>query len=400
MSNYRTTVYYKNPDGTHRRVTLRADSRRELERKKQEIKEKEKQGIDLANNDTFGHWSRLWLNNTKLNQGLSNGSQDCYKACVNMLNSEFDNVKFRAIDMNRFQEFINRLSVCNPNTGRPMSARYLRLIRSTAKSIALYASGSHVDGVSAFYNATIPRNAPTNKVTALTEEQIQHVVEFPHEMQLFTMLCLFGGFRRGEALALQWKHVDLEHSTIQVVQSLNWCPNQPVIKAGGKTANAYRTVVVPPVLVSFLKSYKDAQAVYPAPQAYVCHNKEGKPYTAQEFKRRWANYNKALNRRYGNFGTGVDVDSIPDSRLPVKVPPMHTHQCRHTFATLCYLQGLSVIDTMQELGHAHPNVTVGIYTDLKNYHKFDLSEDFKRKLQTSYRIPLNENSSNNIISIG
>lgn len=400
MSNYRTTVYYKNPDGTHRRVTLRAGSRRELERKKQEIKEKEKQGIDLANNDTFGYWSNKWYENTKANQGLSDSQERNYRSMLKLLNSEFGRAKFRYLTMNRFQEFINDLSAKNPHTGKPTSASYLRKLKTTARAIALYASGSHVDGVSAFYNVTIPRNAPTNKVTALTEEQIQHVVEFPHEMQLFTMLCLFGGFRRGEALALQWKHIDLEHSTIQVVQSLNWCPNQPVIKAGGKTANAYRTVVVPPVLVSFLKSYKDAQAVYPAPQAYVCHNKEGKPYTAQEFKRRWASYNHALNRRYGNFGAGVDVDGIPDSRLPVKVPPMHTHQCRHTFATLCYLQGLSVIDTMQELGHAQPAVTIGIYTDLKNYHKFDLSEDFKRKLQTSYRIPLNGNSNNDIIKLG
>lgn len=90
---------------------------------------------------------------------------------------------------------------------------------------------------------------------------------------------------------------------------------------------------------------------------------------------------------------------IPDSKLPVKVSPIHTHQCRHTFATLCYLQGLSIPDTMQELGHAQPTVTIGIYTDLRSYHKFDLSAEFKKKLSTSYRIPLNNDGSNSKVDV-
>lgn len=146
MSNYRTSVYFRNPDGTHRRITLRAETRRELERKKQAIKEKERKGIDLANDSSFGHWAEQWLNNTKLNQGLSKGTEDCYKAAVHMLTREFGNVQFRDLTMNNFQQFINSIAAANPNTGKPTSARYLRLIRSTAKDIALYASGSHVDG--------------------------------------------------------------------------------------------------------------------------------------------------------------------------------------------------------------------------------------------------------------
>lgn len=400
MSNYRTSVYFRNPDGTHRRITLRAETRRELEAKKRELKEKEMKGIDLANDSSFGHWAEQWLNNAKLGQGLSKGTEDCYKAAVHMLTREFGNVQFRDLTMDNFQKFINRIARANPNTHRPTSARYLRLIRSTAKDIALYASGSHVDGANnAFFNVSIPRAAPTKKVVALTERQISMIESFPHEMQVFAMIATFGGLRRGEVLALQWKHIDLKHSLIHVEQSLNWCPNQPVIKEGGKTVNSYRTVAIPPVLVSFLRGYRDGLSVYPAPQAYVCANAEGKPYTQQEFRRRWESYNSALNRKYGNFGAGVDVDEIPDSKLPVKVSPIYTHQCRHTFATLCYLQGLSIPDTMQELGHAQPTVTLAIYTDLRSYHKFDLSAEFKKKLSTSYRIPLNGDESNSKVDV-
>lgn len=397
MSNYRTTAYFKNPDGTHRRVTLRAETRRELEAKKMALKEKEKKGVDLANNSTFGYWANKWLKDRKLNQGLSRGTEDCYRSCVLQLNAEFENVQFRSLTMSRFQEFINSLAECNPKTGRPVSASYLRKIKSVAKSIALYANGSHVDGVTAFYNVAIPRTAPVKKVTALSEDQIQRVVEYPHEMQLFAMIGIFAGLRRGEILALQWKHIDLNHSTIHVVQSLNWTPNQPTVKAGAKTANSVRTVVVPPVLVSFLRDYKNSLAVYPAPQAYVCHNEAGKPYTQSEFRRRWDNYNKALNREYGGF-SDVDVDGV--ATIPMKIEPMHTHQCRHTFATLCYLEGLSIADSMQELGHSSPQMTLSVYTDLANFHKWELSEDFQKKLQTSYRIPLNGSENDRLTNIG
>lgn len=374
---YRTSVYYRNPDGTHKTVGITANSRRELERKKQEIKEKEKQGIDLANNSTFGYWSDKWLNNTKLNQGLSKGTEDCYKSCVLQLNAEFQNVPFRSITMNRFQEFINGLAVSNPKTGKPVSASYLRRIKSVAKSIALYASGSHVDGVSAFYNVTIPRNAPVKKRTALTEDQVHYVETYKHPMQVFAMIATFSGLRRGEILALQWNHLDLDHSKIHVVQSLNWTPNQPVIKEGGKTANSTRTVVIPPILVSFLRDYRNALAVYPSPGTPVCGTEQGKYFTQAQFRRRWDNYMKAL-----------------------QIEPFTPHQCRHFFATLCYLQGLSIPDTMQELGHASPDVTIEIYTDLKNYHKWDLSEEFQQKLKTSYRIPLNGADNHSMIEAG
>lgn len=394
MYKYRTSVYYRNPDGTHKTIGITANSRRELERKKQEIKEKEKQGIDLANNSTFGYWSNKWLKDRKLDQGLSRGTEDCYRSCVLQLNAEFENVQFRSLTMSRFQEFINRLAECNPKTGKPVSASYLRKIKSVAKSISMYASGSHVDGVSEFFDVTVPRNAPVKKRTALTEEQVRYVETFQHPMQLFAMIATFSGLRRGEILALQWKHIDLDRNKIHVAQSLNWTPNQPEIKIGGKTANSTRVVVVPPVLVSFLRDYKNGLAVYPAPQAYVCHNDAGKPYTQSEFRRRWDNYMKSLNMHFGDF-SNCDLSKV--STVPMKISPFTPHECRHFFATLLYLQGASIPDAMQELGHASPEMTIGIYTDLRNYHKSDLSNEFRKKLNTTYRIPITGDSNTSMI---
>lgn len=383
-----STLNYRLPNGDIKRVHVRADTKKEFDAKKLKLKEQEKRGIDLTQNTTFGYWAMQWLEQTKLNQGLSKGTEDCYKASVKMLVDKFKATEFRQLTMNVFQCFINDLSRCNPNTGQPMSARYLRLIKSTAKDISLYASGCHVDGVSAFYNVSIPHDARKKEVTALTEEQINMIVSTPDEMQLFAMIGLFSGLRRGEILALQWKHIDLEKPCIRMEQSIAYNNNEPVIKPGGKTVNATRTVYIPPVLKRYLLDYKNNLDVYPAPNAFVCANKDGNPYTLAEFRNRWHKYNMRLNLDFGGF------DFVPANqnieKLPMKIDPIDTHQLRHTFATLCYLEDLSVADTMQLLGHSTPNVTIGIYTDLENYNRLELSEDFKQKLMTVYRIPLAE----------
>lgn len=381
-----TTVRYHFPDGTVKAIHLRAKTKKELEQKKQELKIKEEKGINLAANCTFGYWAKQWLENTKLDQGLSKGTEDCYKACVNMLNQEFGDVEFRYLTMNRFQKYINQLAKKNPNTGKPVAASYLRKIKSTAKAVAQYANGSRVDGVSAFYNVTIPRSAKVEKRKALTEEQVKMIEDFEHPMQLFAMIATFSGLRRGEILALQWKHIDLKKSMIHVVQSLNWTPNQPVIKEGGKTENSARTVMIPPVLVSYLRKYRREQSVYPSPTAIVVANEQGRFFTSSEFRRRWKKYLADMNKAYGDF-SNVDISGLSID-LPMKIEPFTPHQCRHFFATLCYLQGLSILDTMSELGHSNPQTTIAIYTDLKNYNKAELSEEFRQKLNTVYQIPI------------
>lgn len=59
---------------------------------------------------------------------------------------------------------------------------------------------------------------------------------------------------------------------------------------------------------------------------------------------------------------------------------------RHTFATLLYLQNIDMVTAKQILGHADITTTVNIYTDLKNFNKFTLSQSFIHKLNNEYAI--------------
>ena len=73
--------------------------------------------------------------------------------------------------------------------------------------------------------------------------------------------------------------------------------------------------------------------------------------------------------------------------LPVKIEKFTPHYLRHTFATLLYLEGVDVVTAKQFLGHADISTTVNIYTDLENFNKAELSEEYIKKLKNRFLSP-------------
>ncbi|MGY2702552.1 tyrosine-type recombinase/integrase [Nocardioides sp. HB32] len=67
------------------------------------------------------------------------------------------------------------------------------------------------------------------------------------------------GLRRGEALALRWRHIDLNHGTARVSGSLIRRDGQLVVSAT-KTATSRRTVALSPAMVALLRSWQSTQA--------------------------------------------------------------------------------------------------------------------------------------------
>lgn len=384
----RTSIYLKSPDGKAIRKSFTYHSEREKVEKIAELRRMEREGIRSHASTKFGYWSQQWLANTKENNGLCDGTMGYYRSAVNLLNSRYKDVEFKNITLDDFQMFINDLAKCNPHTERPTSRKTLNHVRSVAKCIAQYADGSKVDGISHFYDVIIPGTAPVKKRTALTEEQIGWVEEFEHPGQLLAMIACFAGLRRGELLGLHWGDVDLDTGTIQVVRSVVFeHNNRPAVKSGGKTRSATRVVAIPPVLVHYLKEYKKGLSAYPAPGAIVCCNKDGDYMTQHQFAGLWKRYMQALNRRYGAFDN-TNIEGIPGAQLPMKVSTFTLHQCRHFFATLCYLEDLSVGDSMSQLGHADVTMTMQVYTDLQTYRKPTISKDFQKRLETDYLIKM------------
>ena len=180
---YETTVYIGTVNGKPVRKHIVASSQRELNEKKNIIKNDVLNKKDVNTKALFGVWAYKWLN--EQTKGLNKGTVTQYESAIKHLNRYFEFVSLKDIKLSDFQTVINDLSIENPNTGEPMAKATLENIKKVGAKIFNYAIANDIAGVSFFFNSIkIPKNAPKKERRALTETEIKRIIEFKHRCQL------------------------------------------------------------------------------------------------------------------------------------------------------------------------------------------------------------------------
>lgn len=176
---------------------------------------------------------------------------------------------------------------------------------------------------------------------------------------LLPLFLMATGFRRGEALGIQWGDVDFTRKEIAC--------RKAVTQRGGagritdtKTENAIRTVPILPDLEQVLrrpKGAKDSDFVF-------CGEDPSKPLSQATYERRWLHYCKAV-------GFVEDAPEIKTSKQG-KVytvhhykPTLTAHMLRHGYATLLFEAEVDEFTAQKLLGHADITTTRAIYTHLR-----------------------------------
>lgn len=380
---YRTSVYVPMPDGSGKRKTVRAESQKELNKKVLELKTSILRGEEIFAKAYFSDWADQWYINIKVPRGLAKRTLEEYQRAISHLKKRFGKTQLKDIHLSDFQRFINDLSAYNANTGHGASKKLLKDIIIVGRGIFRYAYANGIPGVIDFFDSlVIPRQATVTKRRALTEAEQQMVIDTYHTVQLPAMIMMFSGLRLGEVLALEWKDVDLDTATLVVNKSMIFEGNKGKITSGGKTRNATRIVAIPPVLVEYLKQEKVKSKTN-----LICVRANGKPHTKATWQKSWDSYMIDLNLKYGYDNKfKKNNPRIKASQLPLKIERFTAHYLRHTYATILYLQGVDVVTAKQIMGHADISTTVNIYTDLANFNRKSLSEDYKQKLKNEYKI--------------
>lgn len=147
-------------------------------------------------------------------------------------------------------------------------------------------------------------------------------------------LMLYTGLRRGEATALQQKHIDREADTITVEQSCAWDnSSRPVLKTP-KTAAGKRTVHVPHFVLDAIPEGD--------PEAYIFFDH--------------LPLRKTMETAINQYREKTGVTCTP-------------HQLRHRYASMLHSAGINVKDAQYLLGHSDITMTQNIYTHLEEKHK-------------------------------
>lgn len=235
------------------------------------------------------------------------------------------------------------------------SEKTMQSVKGIAQGVLELAADNRAIDHNFFKNVAIPKakQEPEHR-RALTSEEQAWIRDTPHRAQTAAMIMMYAGLRRGELIALQWTDINLDEATIRVNKSVEQVSGSGlVIKKGGKTDAATRTVCIPQILVSYLRQV-------PHTSFFVVTNAKGKMHSDKSWYRMWESYIKCLSEKYGTHKPGTDHKVIP---------PITAHWLRHTFITLMYLAGVDIVTAKEQAGHKDIQTTLSIYTHLSEKYK-------------------------------
>lgn len=190
--------------------------------------------------------------------------------------------------------------------------------------------------------------------------------DYSFKAYAFFRLLAYSGIRKGEALALTWKDIDLAHNTITIERTESKGINDRLMITTPKTSNAYRTIHVQHETLQVLTEWRRQQTgnlirlgenVF-NPEQLVFSNTNNQlldPYTVDKWNR--AICSKHHLRR-------------------IKV-----HGFRHTHASLCFEAGLSMEDVKNRLGHAKISTTMDVYTHVTKTKEQQSADKFNRFME-------------------
>lgn len=321
---YRKKIILKQPDGSTKSKDIYAHSEEELLFKIKKAQAEAEEAIEKALNPTFEMVADEWAEAHENEVGYY--TMNGYKAPVKNLKEEFGSELIKDITSMDIQRFINEL-------GKKGFAKHTIALRKIVASLIFdYAILKDLIKINPVTVVKIPKNAVVNKRQLPDDKDIEKVKQsVDATFGLFAYLILYTGCRRGEALALTYEDIDFDNNTIDINKVVVFENGKPKIYNRAKSKDGIRTIPLLTPLKNVLSQKKTG---------YI-FNDNSLLLTLSQFNMFWSRYKKEAH---------------------VNLSP---HQLRHAFATICFDAGLAPKDASKILGHSKIELTLDIYTHIR-----------------------------------
>lgn len=261
------------------------------------------------------------------------GTQTCYTPAINRAKAEFKNVRLCDITPMDVTALLKSLAALG------YSQQTVKVQKAVISLVFSYAQSNNIVQHNPAEHAELPQKLPKKPRDIPDDKTIKKVMKSSDlTFGDFALFLLLTGCRRGEALAVQWKDINLKKQTISINKTLVYNGNKPILEDHTKTQAGMRTIVILEPLLPILREKKKSSK----PNDFV-FGKGQTPYTQTEFRRRWDKYTKEAK---------------------ITLTP---HQLRHAYATILFDAKVDEKVAQNFMGHSKIEITRNIYTHLRQH---------------------------------
>ena len=202
----------------------------------------------------------------------------------------------------------------------------------------------------------------------------------PKMWKAYFYLAIFGGFRRGEIVALNWNQIDFANRKVTISQSVARTKAEGQIVKDPKTRSSRRTLDLPKDCFTVLNEWRLEQMKIDFRMGTAWNDFKSLPegerpvFTQLENGRRMdvatpSHKFKEILDRYNE--TAEEGKELPRIRL---------HDLRHTSATLLLANNMDIETVSHRLGHSKASVTLDVYGHWTEENDLKASETLARLL--------------------
>lgn len=167
------------------------------------------------------------------------------------------------------------------------------------------------------------------------------------------------GLRIGELCGLRWCDIHLDKSIMNVNNQVIYDSQsgQLLLSSTLKTPSSKRTIVMPVILLNYLKNIKEEEK--PSSNDFVIKNKNGEMENPHNLSKR---FTRAVKKYKDSFEDKREKDPTTDEHDYMQLSQITFHGLRHTHATLLLANKENVKVVSERLGHKGINMTLNTYT--------------------------------------
>lgn len=268
---------------------------------------------------------------------VSPNTVSTYKGCVERAAAEFKGVPIKDITPRDIYAYLARYAAKNYST------KVINRHRSVL--IAIFNHAFVNDDVDLNPCLSIPpiKGKADKTREAASDDDVKRLEACKDASDIGRMMyfMLYTGCRRGEAAALQYKNLDRDNHTANIVQSVAFDNASHAVLKAPKSEAGKRQVIVPDKVLNIIPPCDD-------PEQYIFFP-DGLPNQHD------------LERGLKRFQVEHGISAT-------------AHQLRHKYASMLHSAGIDAKDAQHLLGHSSVTLTQDIYTHLETKHSEELKK--------------------------